>query len=354
MRCLVFLAALALAAAAAHAQDAAVRLEPPACASMPFAHAELARLLAVELAVHGGRLVPAGGVTVIRYGALECGAASSPIWARIERAGSELELRVRESSPRALALVLAEVLREPPGEARDEPRDEPPAGAVEVEPSPAGPPIDVLAELTPPRVMPPRAPAPPRIEVGPAEPLDRSIAAGSIASGALTVDFLGNPLSQSWLLGLRVEGAIRLPQWRHLRVHVDSGFAMGRSDWAIHLGAVSVGVTVGIAMGSADLSLELGARLGVAYVGGISFPSLDIVEGPNGVVSVAGVARGQVRVAGALSLIADVELGAAIEEPGLGSVFFDTNPSCAVSASACQGGGVQGFVALVRAGVMID
>ncbi|MBZ0116994.1 MAG: hypothetical protein K8H88_08370, partial [Sandaracinaceae bacterium] len=202
--------------------------------------------------------------------------------------------------------------------------------------------------------MPPREPAPPRIEVGPAEPLDRSIAAGSIASGALTVDFLGNPLNQSWLLGLRVEGAIRLPQWRHLRVHVDGGFAMGRSDWAIHLGAVSVGVTVGIAMGTADLSLELGARLGAAYVWGISVPSMDIFDGVNGVVTVAGVARGQVRVAGALSLIADVELGAAIEEPGLGSFFFDSSRACAVSTSACQGGGVRGFVALARAGVMID
>jgi hypothetical protein len=330
--------AIALAASSARAQTRRVRIDEPACGSLPFTHARLIHLLSVELAMHRVTIADEAE-TSVRYEPLRCGDAGSPIEITIDRGGTSSAIEVEAVSARALALLIAELLRAPPR------RPDPEEPTPELDPvEPAEPPslasllahpAPVFARTEPAAPEPPPAPPPP----------PRTLEQTSITQGALMAHFLYNPENQSWLVGPHLEVAFKMPFWRHLRVHLDSYFGTGRSNWGVHLGAIGTGLWIGIAIGGADLSVELGARAAMNFGWAFSVPHYQISVNQWAMLALTLIARVAWRFDRGFSLIADFEAGG----PILGRVEFRS-----LDAANMYGGGIHDPFVITRVGVMVD
>lgn len=341
------LVALVLGPSGASAQAHTVRLEVPECESLPFDHRELHDLLAVELGVHRIAITDEGEASV-SYEPLRCGDANAPLSVVIERADiGALSLELTDFGARAMALLLAELLRAPPDTVREEAAayapSTPPVETPPIEEAPEEQETGLATALAEPEGVIPPARA--TEEQPPAREGARTFDDVSLVAGVFTGDFLYNPENQSWLGSLRAEVSLRMPFWKHWRVHLDTSFGMGRSDWAIHLGGVWFGFWTGVAVGGPDLSLELGPRVGVLFGWAIGTPHSEIYLTDSYMVALSVIARGALRVGGATSVIADVELGSNLTH---GVMFSSNDPN------NMAGGGIHDPFFVLRAGVMID
>jgi hypothetical protein len=351
-----------------------VRIERPACASVPFAHERLVELVAVELSVHRVALVDGPADAVVRYDAVDC-VAGPRLALEVQHADDPpTRFEVRGLDARALALLLAELLRAAPESASPSATDGPPSAAPGEAPAiPADPPPELptaqsvppeamaLVETTDPAGAPVGAPAGAPVEAPAAhaslaralgapaslEPpsVPRSFDDVSLAVASLATGLQYYPGSRGWLALLRAEGGLRMPFWRPLSVRLDLTYGQGRSEWAIHLGAFGVGVWIAFAIGGPDLALELGPR--VALMGGWAFevPHREILRGNDFLLQASGLVRGVVRVHGAASVLVDLELGATVAG---GIDFFSSDPSNS------HGGGLNGLHLTVRSGIQLD
>jgi hypothetical protein len=335
------LAAVACVAARARAQpERTARLEAPSCAGLPFRHERLKDLLAVELAVHRVRLVNGEADDVVRYDPLRCGDPDAPIRVVVERRGVvAARLRVENEPPRALALYLAELMREP--------FDDPVVALLEGGRAPRPPPArpHAAAALDEPRAAAsswamattPREGAPP----GPPGRLED---APLLALGLLG-ELLYNPENQSWLIGPRLDVALRVPFYRHLRVHLDAGLGTGRSDWAVHLGAASLGLELALAAGDLERFVEVGPRFAATYVGAFGRPHAQIRQTRDGMLSIGASIRGAVRVGAGQYFTAQLEASA----PLVGRIELRSN-----DPRNPTGGGIHDVFFVLRLGLTIE